>query len=142
MKERVEKLRKLLDENRLDGALITGLTAIRYYSGFTSDEAALIVTMKSASLLTDFRYTIQAREQSPDFAVVETGRGNLLSEVDRLLKADGCRRVAFEDRTMTVAAFEKYKDLAYEFVPFSEERMRSPTYSGPRTWRTKGSSFF
>ncbi len=124
MKERVEKLRKLLDENRLDGALITGLTAIRYYSGFTSDEAALVVTSKTASLLTDFRYTIQAREQSPDFEVVETGRGNLLPEVDRLLKAEGCRRVAFENRTMTVAAFEKYKSLDYEYVPFSEELSR------------------
>ena len=98
MKERVEKLRKLMEANRLDGALITGLTAIRYYSGFTSDEAALVVTMKSASLLTDFRYTIQAREQSPDFDVVEVGRGVLLPTVDRLLKADGARRVAFENR--------------------------------------------
>ena len=121
MRERVEKLRKLLDEHRLDGALITGLTAIRYYSGFTSDEAALVVTMKTASLLTDFRYTIQAREQSPDFEVVEVGRGALLPTVDRLLKADDCKRVAFENRTMTVAAFDRYRTLAYEFVPFSEE---------------------
>ena len=121
MKERVEKLRTLLEKNRLDGALITGLTAIRYYSGFSSDEAALVVTMKSASLLTDFRYTIQAREQSPDYDVVEVGRGALLPTVDRLLKADGCKRVAFENRTMTVATFERYKALDYEFVPFSEE---------------------
>ena len=121
MKERVEKLRTLLDKSGLDGALITGLTAIRYYSGFTSDEAALVITGKSASLLTDFRYTIQAREQSPDFEVVEVGRGALLPTVDKLLKDDGCRRVAFENHTMTVSVFEKYKALDYEFVPFSEE---------------------
>ena len=121
MKERVEKLRTLLDKSGLDGALVTGLTAIRYYSGFTSDEAALVITGKSASLLTDFRYTIQAREQSPDFEVVEVGRGALLPTVDKLLKDDGCRRVAFENQTMTVSVFEKYKALDYEFVPFSEE---------------------
>ena len=121
MKERVEKLRRILGENRLDGALITGLTAIRYYSGFTSDEAALVVTHKNASLLTDFRYTIQAREQSPDFEVVEVGRGALLPTVDKLLKADGCRRVAFEDLTMTVSAYDRYKTLDYEFIPFSVE---------------------
>lgn len=121
MKERVEKLRKLMEENRLDGALVTGLTAIRYYSGFTSDEAALVITMDHASLLTDFRYTIQAREQSPDFEVVEVGRGALLPSVDRLFKADNCKRVAFEDHTMTVSAFKRYQALAYEFVPFSEE---------------------
>ena len=130
MKERVEKLRKLLSDNRLDGALITGLTAIRYYSGFTSDEAALVVTMDHASLLTDFRYTIQAREQSPDFEVVETGRGNLIPDVDKLLKADKCRRVAFEERTMTVATFEKYKALDFEFVPSSEEMNK------PRLFKT------
>ena len=121
MKERVEKLRKLMEENRLDGALVTGLTAIRYYSGFTSDEAALVITMDHASLLTDFRYTIQAREQSPDFEVVEVGRGALLPSVDRLLKADGCKRVAFENQIMTVSVFEKYKALDFKFVPFSEE---------------------
>ena len=121
MKERVEKLRRLLSDSGLDAALVTGLTAIRYYSGFTSDEAALVVTMDHASLLTDFRYTIQAKEQSPDFDVVEVGRGALLPTVDRLLKADGCKRVAFENHTMTVATFEKYKALDYEFVPFSEE---------------------
>ena len=121
MKERVEKLRTLLDKSGLDGALVTGLTAIRYYSGFTSDEAALVITGKSASLLTDFRYTIQAREQSPDFEVVEVGRGALLPTVDKLLKDDGCKRVAFENHTMTVSVFEKYKALDYEFVPFSEE---------------------
>ena len=121
MKERVEKLRTLLDKSGLDGALITGLTAIRYYSGFTSDEAALVITGKSASLLTDFRYTIQAREQSPDFEVVEVGRGALLPTVDKLLKDDGCKRVAFENQTMTVSVFEKYRALDYEFVPFSEE---------------------
>ena len=124
MIERVEKLRKLLEDNRLDGVLITGLTVIRYYSGFTSDEAALVITGSHASLLTDFRYTIQAREQSPDFEVVEVGRGALLPTVDRLLKADGCRRVAFENRTMTVETFERYKALDYEFVPFSEEMNR------------------
>ena len=121
MKERVEKLRKLLGDNGLDAALVTGLTAIRYYSGFTSDEAALVVTGAHASLLTDFRYTIQAKEQSPDFDVVEVGRGALLPTVDRLLKEDGCKLVAFEDKTMTVSAFDRYKALDYEFVPFSEE---------------------
>ena len=121
MKERVEKLRKLLSDNRLDGALVTGLTAIRYYSGFTSDEAALVITMDHASLLTDFRYTIQAREQSPDFDVVEVGRGALLPTVDRLFKEDKCRRVAFENRTMTVCDFDKYKALDFEWVPFSDE---------------------
>ena len=130
MKERVEKLRKLLSDNGLDAALVTGLTAIRYYSGFTSDEAALVVTGAHASLLTDFRYTIQAKEQSPDFDVVEVGRGALLPTVDRLLKEDGAKRVAFENHTMTVATFEKYKALEYEFVPFSEEMNK------PRLFKT------
>ena len=121
MKERVEKLRKLLEKHELDGALVTGLTAIRYYSGFTSDEAALVITMKGASLLTDFRYTIQAREQSPDFDVVEVGRGALFPTVDKLFKQDNCRRVAFENRTMTVSTFERYKELDFDWVPFSEE---------------------
>lgn len=119
MKDRIQKLRDLLAEGSLDGALITSLTAIRYYSGFTSDEAALVITKDHASLLTDFRYTIQAKEQSPDFTVVEVGRNAFLSTVDNLFTADKAFRIAFEEQAVTVATFKKYQSLNYDWQPFS-----------------------
>ena len=121
MNQRLNQLRKLMEQAKMDGVLVTGLTAIRYYSGFTSDEAALVITEKTAALITDFRYTIQAREQSPDFQVVEWGKVSLLAQADKLFAADGCKRVGFENESMTVATFEKLKSFSYEWVPFSEK---------------------
>ncbi|MBQ2769685.1 MAG: aminopeptidase P family N-terminal domain-containing protein, partial [Clostridia bacterium] len=59
---RIEKLQNLLAERNMDAALITSGENIRYFSGFTSDESALLVTKGKAALFTDFRYLIQARE--------------------------------------------------------------------------------
>lgn len=123
MEQRVQKLRELMEREKVDGALITGLTAIQYYSGFTSEEAALIITLSGAYLTTDFRYTIQAKEQSPDFEIVEW-KGSLLTQADKLLQDGGCRRVGFENESMTVADYEKIQAFPYEWVPFSQQLSR------------------
>ena len=125
MLARVNTLRELLKENGLDAAFITGLTGIRYYSGFTSEDAYLIVTNKKAYLLTDFRYTIQAKEQSPDFELVEVGRGALMSTIKEILSGEGAVLVGFDEQAMTVADYNKYLELGFTFKPFSDV-MHSP----------------
>lgn len=49
---------------------VTNLINIRYLTGFTGSNAALLVSESSAVLATDSRYEIQAREQVPDMEVV------------------------------------------------------------------------
>lgn len=119
MKDRVEKLRSLLKRDGLDAAVITGLTGIRYYSGFTSVDATLVITGQKASLLTDFRYTIQAKEQSPDFDIIEIA-GAPFETVNKLLKEDGCKYIAFEEQVMFVAVYNKLKAYGFDWVPASK----------------------
>lgn len=128
---RVNTLRELLKENGLDAAFITGLTGIRYYSGFTSEDAYLIVTAKRACLLTDFRYTIQAKEQSPDFELVEVGRGALLSTIRDIFTKEGVSSVGFDEQAMTVADHEKYLSLGFTFKSFSAQ------LHSPRLYKTE-----
>lgn len=130
MKQRVEMLRGLLREKGLDAAFITGVTSIRYYSGFTSGDAYLVVTAKHTVLITDFRYTIQAREQSPDFEIVEYARGKLLDSVKEALSADSVKTVGFDEQSMTVSDYERYTGLGFEWKPFSAE------LSAPRVYKT------
>lgn len=131
MLARVNTLRDLLKKNGLDAAFITGLTGIRYYSGFTSEDAYLIVTAKKAYLLTDFRYTIQAKEQSPDFELVEVGRGALMSTLKELFTAEGVSTVGFDEQSMTVADFNRYSELGLTFKPFCEQ------LHSPRLYKTE-----
>ncbi len=119
---KLSKLRQRMAEAKLDAVVATSLTAIRYLSGFTSDEAAFLVTDKQSYLLTDFRYTIQAVEQcGPSVRVVEVGRGEFYSTLERLLHDDGCTRLGFEEQAMTLATFRRYEALPVTLTPFSAE---------------------
>lgn len=118
---RVEKLNALLSENGLDGALITSVENIRYISGFTSSDAVLLVTKDERLLFTDFRYYIQAREQAPDFTLVEITYDNLNSKIEEALVRSGVKRCAFEEEKVSVAEFEGYKKMPAEFVPFGSD---------------------
>lgn len=131
MQNRVEVLRGLLRENHLDAAFVTGGTSIRYYSGFTSSEAYLVVTEKHARLITDFRYTIQAREQSPDYEIIEFARGKLMETIQEALSSDGVETVGFDEQCMTVADFERYKALGFTWKPFAAQ------FSSPRVFKTE-----
>ena len=56
----------MLKSSELDSALITSLVNVRYLSGFTGSNAALLVSASGADLLaTDGRYTEQAAEEAP-----------------------------------------------------------------------------
>ena len=68
MNKNYEKLLNSLGE--WDAALISSKANIFYYSGFTSEDALLYISHKRRLLLTDSRYTLQAKEQAPDFEVI------------------------------------------------------------------------
>ncbi|NLI55214.1 MAG: aminopeptidase P family protein [Clostridiales bacterium] len=122
MKQRIEALRESLLKSSLDAALITSGVNIRYYSGFTSSDGIFLVTQKSAYLVTDFRYTIQAKAQTKgQCEVVETTNTDQLDRIRGFLAADGCKRAAFEQDEMRVGAFHSYQAMPVEWVPFGDE---------------------
>lgn len=121
MKQRIETLRKSLSKSNLDAALITSGVNIRYYSGFTSSDGIFLVTHKGAYLVTDFRYTIQAKAQTMGLGeVIEASFTEQLNRIRAFLTADGCKRVAFEEGAMTVGDFNGYQTMPVEWVPFGE----------------------
>lgn len=66
---RRDRLRARLQAAGLDGLIVTSLPSIRYLTGFSGSNAALIVDAvdPSADLLaTDGRYDVQVREECPD----------------------------------------------------------------------------
>src|SRR3972149_2986652 len=70
---RRESLRRLLSERELDAILVTDLLNIRYLTGFTGSNAALVVSASDSAsderetvICTDGRYVTQVSEQVPD----------------------------------------------------------------------------
>jgi len=98
---RRDKLRTLLTEHGADAALVTRLVNVRYLTGFTGSNAALLVTADQAVLATDGRYITQSEEQSPDVERV-IDRQCAAALVTRAGK-NGVHRLGFEDHDLSVA---------------------------------------
>jgi Xaa-Pro aminopeptidase len=86
--------------------LVTDLINVRYLSGFTGSNAALLVFADShdAVLATDGRYRTQAAQQAPDLEVaIERACGRYLAG---RAAADKARRVGFESHVVTVDGYD------------------------------------
>jgi Xaa-Pro aminopeptidase len=66
--DRINRLQLAIEPGQC--LFITNLLNVRYLSGFTGSNAALLVTDSNAILATDSRYEIQAAQQVPDLQVV------------------------------------------------------------------------
>ena len=69
---RRDLLRRRLAAVELDAMLVTDLVNVRYLTGFTGSNAALLIRVADETpvLATDGRYRTQAAQQSPDAEVV------------------------------------------------------------------------
>lgn len=102
---RINKLRELMEKNRIDALLVSNLSNIFYLSGFTGSTAALLVSEDSADMVVDPRYTIQASRECPDARVIEfTGKSQMqaAAEVLNELKAE---TVGFEADYLSVSQY-------------------------------------
>ena len=103
---RRERLRGVLAEQGLDAALVTSLVNVRYLTGFTGSNAALLLTQDSAVLATDGRYITQSAQQSGDLERV------IDRQCAQALLARASGRVGFEAHIVTVAEHATLVELA------------------------------
>jgi Xaa-Pro aminopeptidase len=96
---RADRLEELLRESELDSIVVTNLVNVRYLTGYTGTNGAVVVGEGRRVFLTDFRYMTQAARQVDGFEV-EQGRQDLLEDAS----AHASGRIGFEDHTMTVRA--------------------------------------
>ncbi len=99
---------RLLDEAKTDIALLTDEANMRYVSGFTG-EGYVIVTRDGGTVVTDARYTIAARNECPDFDVVEWNKIGYYKPVMDTVKKPKYKTLAYEDKYLTVASFNRFK---------------------------------
>jgi Xaa-Pro aminopeptidase len=98
----------LLDEPKLDALLVTNLHNVRYLTGFTgSNGAVLLFKDRPAVLFTDPRYTVQSQQQVT--CRVRIAKGPLPKSILQEINRSRVRRVGFEQDHMTVAEREALK---------------------------------
>ena len=95
MQSRIDKLCEKMHDN--EAVFISSYPNIFYYSGFTSEDAYLLISHSGKYIITDSRYTIQAREQAKGFEVIDIAKGfeKIFSRIDE-------KYIGFEESYMSV----------------------------------------
>ncbi|WP_157108937.1 aminopeptidase P family protein [Corynebacterium aquilae] len=102
-----------LAAQRIDSMLVTHLQHVRYLSGFSGSNGALIVNKDlSAQISTDGRYLTQVAEEVPDLEAVNARQ----CATALLEKVSGVRRVGFEADFVSVSEFERLQAACGEDV--------------------------
>ncbi len=98
--ERRERLRAAAAEDGLDAVLVSSLVNVRYLTGFTGSNGALLLTARADVLATDGRYTTQSAQQAPDVErLIDRAVGPALAA---RAAADGIGRLGYESHVVTV----------------------------------------
>jgi len=91
-----------LKRRELDCLLVTHPANWYYLTGFTGESGVLAVAGGRTTLITDGRFTTQAKEEAPGIQV-HLQNGALYACVGEWLKRSGFRRVGFDPEQWTVA---------------------------------------
>ncbi len=106
LEARRARLLPAIKEARATAFLTTALPNVRYLTGFTGSNGALLLTPDRAILFTDPRYQTQAPQQSD--CEIKIIRGPILIGLSKWLKRLAIRTLAFEQNRVT---FEEYQQL-------------------------------
>lgn len=104
LKSRRFNTKRFFEKYSLDAVLFTDLKNIRYLSGFTGSEAALLLSKNHAWFLCDSRYTAQAHKEVCNAEVKECGAVRIDTIVE-LASQNELKRIGFEASHTTVTAF-------------------------------------
>lgn len=109
--ERQAALRAGLEDAGLDGLLVTHLPNIRYLTGFSGSAALLLVRPGTTTLITDFRYAVQAQSEAGEAALVEIDQRSVWELLGRLLSAAPAGALGVEAQAITVRDAERVAGL-------------------------------
>ncbi len=129
-RSRIHRLRLSLSKARADALLVTHLPNIRYLCGFSGSAAILLVESSRATLFTDSRYTLQAREEVHDAAVSIVRHGLIRACGEALHRRRGRARIGYAPSQLTVAqkdALQSFAGARVRWVPApgEVERLRA-----------------
>ena len=109
MKERMKRLQKKLTEEELDAVLITNPENRYYLTGFTGTAGAILLTTERGFLITDFRYTEQAGNQTEEFEIIELNK-DIIESINDILQEDGTKKLGIEAKTVNYYQYGKYEE--------------------------------
>lgn len=113
----LEQIRQKLQENNCDVFITNNRVNRRYLTKFTGSAGLVWISATDNILITDFRYTEQAQQQSPDWQIIQQ-EPTLIETMQRLVDQHQVKRIAYESDHVTVDQLTQWQEkLPVEFVP-------------------------
>jgi Xaa-Pro aminopeptidase len=108
IKKRIRAIRRELNNRNIDCLIVTKPANVTYTTGFLGDDSWAVITRSKVYLLTDSRYTEQARDECPDCIIVE--RTGLMNEaVGKLVKKLKSVQAVTVEKSISLADFGALK---------------------------------
>ncbi|MGL4304546.1 MAG: aminopeptidase P family N-terminal domain-containing protein, partial [Mycobacteriaceae bacterium] len=118
---RRHRVRQLLKDAQIEAFLVTGRLNVRYLTGFTGSQSALLLSASDSPgtedctiVSTDGRYTLQVRDQVPDL-ISEISRNSACHLAARA-KDFGVQQLGYESHIVTVEDLDSLANAAGEVV--------------------------
>jgi Xaa-Pro aminopeptidase len=106
--ERITRIRSELSDYGVQAVLFLDMKNIRYLTGFTGSDGALLLGRDNLVLLVDGRYTNQARKEAAGVDVFEYREK--VEGIEAHLADRNLKTIGFESTAMTVYTYLKLKD--------------------------------
>lgn len=127
---RISRVLDIMNKERVDCVVIKDETTIRYLSGFSGDSSLLFMDRGRGVLITDGRYTEQAKAEMKFFGVLEyqpVGAASIWQAAAGLARESGAKAVGFDGARYSYTDFvmlqQVLDDLPLRSLDFSAIRM-------------------
>jgi Xaa-Pro aminopeptidase len=123
---RVRILRAALKKQGADGLIVTKAANVTYLTGFLGDDSWALITPKRTYLLTDSRYTEQAKKECIGCVIIERKEGLSKTAASILNKLPPVKSLFAEDNVQvaTFSALQKNVKLRLHTVGDTIEKLR------------------
>jgi len=121
LNERISSARRYLDSSGVEAIIFLGQPNIRYLTGFTGSDGALVLGRDNGWFLTDSRYTTQASMEVTGLEVVEYRLKN--EGIAALITAELINKAGFEAEHTTVSFLQTLSEImpGVDLIPIGME---------------------
>ena len=110
--QRIAAIRKRLEQENLDGLVVTELNQVRYLCGYTGSNGLLVITPQRAIFLTDFRYADQCHQEVKGARPMVMPKGDLIGCLAQYPQYNRKNiTLGFTQGTLSVSGLERLKKV-------------------------------
>lgn len=129
-----KKVQDLLQDLSIDAVLISNGNNMRYISGFAGETGYVYISKGRHAVITDFRYTIQAEIEAPEYEVITIDNLGYTKAINDILVSEGIKTLGFESEDMLYSDYLQLKEKLNmrDFVPIKDEITRLRRIKSPK----------